>query len=57
MLVVTIENKRGKKIMFGRTYSDLGSVVGQINGEDIHANQLERRGYDWENGYGTPSDG
>lgn len=43
--------------MFGRTYSDLGSVVGQINGEDIRANQLERRGYDWENGYGTPSDG
>lgn len=42
--------------MFGRTYSDLGSVVGQINGEDIRANQLERRGYDWENGYGTPSD-
>ena len=43
--------------MFGRTYSDLGPVVGQINGEDIRANQLERRGYDWENGYGTPSDG
>ena len=43
--------------MFGRTYSDLGSVVGQINGEDIRANQLERRGYNWENGYGTPSDG
>lgn len=43
--------------MFGRTYSDLGSIVGQINGEDIRANQLERRGYDWENGYGTPSDG
>ncbi|OXC28823.1 flavodoxin family protein [Lactobacillus crispatus] len=43
--------------MFGRTYSYLGSVVGQINGEDIRANQLERRGYDWENGYGTPSDG
>lgn len=43
--------------MFGRTYSDLGSVVGQINGEDIRANQLERHGYDWENGYGTPSDG
>lgn len=33
--------------MFGRTYSDLGPVVGQINGEDIRANQLERRGYDW----------
>ncbi len=33
--------------MFGRTYSDLGSVVGQINGEDIRANQLERHGYDW----------
>ena len=45
------------KIMLGRVYSDLGPVVGQINGEDIHANQLERRGYDWENGYGTPSDG
>ena len=43
--------------MFGRTYSDLGSVVGQINGEDIRANQLESRGYDWENGYVTPSDG
>lgn len=43
--------------MFGRTYSDLGPVVGQINGEDIRANQLERRGYDLENGYGTPSDG
>lgn len=43
--------------MFGRTYSDLGPVVGQINGEDIRANQLERRGYNWENGYGTPSDG
>lgn len=43
--------------MFGRTYSDLGSVVGQIIDEDIRANQLERRGYDWENGYGTPSDG
>src|SRR5699024_11981135 len=43
--------------MFGRTYSDLGSVVGQINVEDIRANQLERRGYDWENGYVTPSDG
>lgn len=43
--------------MFGRTYSDLGSVDGQIIGEDIRANQLERRGYDWENGYGTPSDG
>src|SRR5699024_11764337 len=43
--------------MFCRTYSDLGSVVRQINGEDIRANQLERRGYDWENGYGTPSDG
>lgn len=43
--------------MFGRTYSNLGPVVGQINGEDIRANQLERRGYDWENGYGTPSDG
>lgn len=43
--------------MFGRTYSDLGPVVGQINGEDIRANQLERRGYDWKNGYGTPSDG
>lgn len=43
--------------MFGRTYSDLGPVGGQINGEDIRANQLERRGYDWENGYGTPSDG
>ena len=43
--------------MFGRTYSDLGPVVGQINGEDIRANQLERHGYDWENGYVTPSDG
>lgn len=43
--------------MFGRTYSDLGSVVGQINGEDIRANQLGRHGYDWENGYVTPSDG
>lgn len=43
--------------MFGRTYSDLGSVVGQINGEDIRANQLERHGYDWENDYVTPSDG
>ena len=43
--------------MFGRTYSDLGLVVGQINGEDIRANQLERRGYDLENGYVTPSDG
>src|SRR5699024_6557860 len=27
------------------------------NGEDIRANQLERRGNDWENGYVTPSDG
>lgn len=45
------------KIMFGCTYSDLGPVVGKINGQDIRANQLQRRGYDWENGYGTPSDG
>lgn len=42
--------------MFDRTSSDLGSAVGQINGEDINANQLERRGYDWKNGYGAPSD-
>lgn len=43
-----------------RDYSrtgDLGPVVGKIAGQPIRANQLLRRGYDWENGYGTPSDG
>lgn len=44
-------------MIFNRTYSDLGPVVGTIDGEDIRANQLQRRGYNWENGYGTPSDG
>lgn len=43
--------------MFGSVYSDLGPVVGKINGQDIRANQLQRCGHDWENGYGTPSDG
>ncbi|NRN72313.1 hypothetical protein IMAU80627_00851 [Lactobacillus helveticus] len=28
--------------MFGRTYSDLGPVVGQINGEDIHSRKSIR---------------
>lgn len=28
--------------MFGRVYSDLGPVVGQINGEDIRANSITK---------------
>jgi flavodoxin len=36
---------------------DLGPVVGEIAGKKIRANQLLRRGYDWRQGYGTPSDG
>lgn len=43
--------------MFNKVYSDLGPIVGQIVGKEIRANQIMRRGYDWENGYGTPSDG
>lgn len=36
---------------------DLGPVVDQLNGKDIRANQIQRRGFTWQNGYGTPSDG
>lgn len=43
-------------MIFNRS-NNLGPVVGQINGKDIYANQLLRKGYNWQNGYGTPSDG
>lgn len=37
--------------------TDLGPIVGQILGKDIRANQLMRKGYDWDEGAGSPSDG
>lgn len=37
--------------------NELGPVVGQIDDNQIRANQLERKGYSWGNGYNTPSDG
>ena len=36
---------------------DLGPVVGEIAGKDIRANQLLRKDGNWDEGYGTPSDG
>lgn len=46
--------------MMWRDYSkkaNLGPIIGTIDGQPIRANQLLRRGYNWEQGYGTPSDG
>lgn len=37
--------------------NNLGPVVGSIDGHDIQANQLQRKGWSWGNGYNTPSDG
>lgn len=37
--------------------TDLGPIVGQILGKNIRANQLMRKGYDWDEGAGSPSDG
>lgn len=42
--------------MFKRNFQ-LGKVVGDFGGNQIRANQLQRRGVDWGNGYNTPSDG
>lgn len=37
--------------------NSLGPVVGSLDGNQIRANQLQRKGFSWENGYNTPSDG
>lgn len=37
--------------------NQLGPVVGHIDDNQIRANQLQRKGYSWGNGYNTPSDG
>ena len=48
-------DKEVKKVM--KDKNNLGPVVGSIDGHDIQANQLQRKGWSWGNGYNTPSDG